>query len=88
MDSHDLGELDLYKLCPEWRLGQCNDQSLSAMSQKLFISQSTPRPEYICQKQSFKKSTELCGFYEYIFNCRDKNGVFDMSPNLPTNLSV
>ena len=59
-----------------------------AMNQKLFISQRTPRPEYTYQKWSFKKSTELFGLYEYIFSCRDNDGVFDVSVNLPTDLSV
>ena len=85
---NDLGDLGPHKLCPGRHPGQCRHQSPSSTSQKLFISQSTPRPEYTCQKWSLKTSTELCGFYEYILSCRDNDGAFDMPPNLPTDQSV
>lgn len=88
MGSNPLGDAGPQQRCPERHLGQGKDQSLTTMSQKQFISQNTPGPEYTCQKWNFKKSTELCGLEEYIFSFRDKDGAFDTSPNLPTDLSI
>lgn len=87
MGSHDLRDFDPHQLCPECHLGQCHDQLLSATSQSCLLARAH-QDQNMRAKNGAAKNLELCGLYEYIFNCRDKDGVFDMSPNLPTDLSV